>query len=69
MSKKVELIIEIDSKGNILITPKGTVGSECIELMAFLDKIESFKVTTVDLPSNQSIPKDISIEKISQKIK
>jgi hypothetical protein len=44
MSKKVELIIEIDEQGKIKITPKGTVGSECLELMAFLDKIEGFEV-------------------------
>jgi hypothetical protein len=44
MSKKVELIIEIDKKGKITVTPKGTVGPECLELMAFLDKIEGFNV-------------------------
>ena len=44
MSKKVELIIEIDEQGKIVVTPKGTVGKECLELMAFLDKIDSFEV-------------------------
>lgn len=44
MSKKVELIIEIDSSGKITVTPKGTVGKECLELMSFLDKIEDFNV-------------------------
>lgn len=44
MSKKVELIIEIDDKGKITVTPRGTVGKECLELMAFLDKIEDFEV-------------------------
>lgn len=45
MSKKVELIIEIDSKGKITVTPKGTSGPECLELLAFLDKIDDLIVT------------------------
>jgi hypothetical protein len=44
MSKKVELIIEIDNRGKIIVTPKGTVGKECLDLMAFLEKIEDFDV-------------------------
>ena len=44
MSKKVELIIGIDSSGKITVTPKGTVSKECLELMSFLDKIEDFNV-------------------------
>ena len=44
MSKKVELIIEIDEKGKITVTPKGTVGKECLDLMSFLDKVEDFEV-------------------------
>lgn len=45
MSKKVELIVEIDSTGKITVTPKGTEGTECLELMAFLDKIDTLTVT------------------------
>lgn len=44
MSKKVELIIEVLEDGTINVTPSGTVGKECLELMAFLDKIEGFHV-------------------------
>lgn len=44
MSKKVELIIEIDEKGILTVTPKGTVGKECLDLMAFLEKIDEFNI-------------------------
>ena len=44
MSKKVELIIEIDDSGKITVTPKGTVGKECLDLMSFLDKIDGLNV-------------------------
>jgi hypothetical protein len=40
MSKEVELIIEIDKQGNVVVTPKGTQGKECLDLMKFLDKID-----------------------------
>ena len=35
MSKEVELIIEIDKQGNVVVTPKGTQGKECLDLMKF----------------------------------
>ena len=44
MSKEVELIIEIDKQGNIIVTPKGTQGKECLDLMKFLDKIDGIEV-------------------------
>ena len=44
MSKEVELIIEIDKQGNVLVTPKGTQGKECLDLMKFLDKIQGIEV-------------------------
>ena len=44
MSKEVELIIEIDKQGNVVITPKGTQGKECLDLMKFLDKIDGIEV-------------------------
>ncbi len=44
MSKKVELIFEIDETGKIFVTPKGTQGRECIDLMSFLDKIDGLNV-------------------------
>ncbi len=44
MSKEVELIIEINEQGNIVVTPKGTQGKECLDLMKFLDKIDGIEV-------------------------
>ena len=44
MSKEVELIIEIDKQGNVVVTPKGTQGKECLDLMKFLDKIQGIEV-------------------------
>lgn len=65
MSKKVELMIEIDKTGKITVTPKGTVGKECLDLMAFLDKIESFDVIETILNSDI----DKNKEKITDYIK
>lgn len=49
MSKEIELNIVISKDGKVTITPKGTQGKECLEILKFLDKIEGFKVTeTVD---------------------
>ena len=44
MSKEVELIIEIDKQGNVVVTPKGTQDKECLDLMKFLDKIQGIEV-------------------------
>ena len=44
MSKEVEFIIEIDKQGNVVVTPKGTQGKECLDLMKFLDKIDGIEV-------------------------
>jgi len=44
MSKEVELLIEIDKQGNVVVTPKGTQGKECLDLMKFLDKIQGIEV-------------------------
>ena len=44
MYKEVELIIEIDKQGNVVVTPKGTQGKECLDLMKFLDKIQGIEV-------------------------
>jgi hypothetical protein len=44
MSKEVELIIEIDKQGNVVVTPKGTQGKECLDLIKFLDKIDGIEV-------------------------
>lgn len=45
MSKKIELIIEISDNGKMIVTTKGTEGTECLDVMSFLDKIKSFEVT------------------------
>ena len=44
MSKEVELEITVGKDGKILVTPHGTQGSECLDLMKFLDKIPGFVV-------------------------
>lgn len=59
MSKKVELIIEITKEGKILVTPKGTEGGECLELMAFLDKIEGLNV--LETTHNEDMRKNSKI--------
>ncbi len=61
MSKKVELIFEIDETGKIFVTPKGTKGRECIDLMAFLDKIDGLNVVETVLTE------DIKASKVSNK--
>lgn len=57
MSKKVELIVEIDETGKIKVTPKGTAGPECLELMAFLDKIEDFNV--IETKANEDMGREV----------
>jgi hypothetical protein len=46
MSKEVELNITIDKDGKVIVTPKGTQGKECLELMKFLDKIPGLNVVS-----------------------
>ena len=57
MSKKVELVIEIGADGKITVTPKGTVGKECLDLMSFLDKIEDFNV--IETIANEDMGKTV----------
>jgi hypothetical protein len=42
MSKQVSLKIDISKDGTIHVEPEGTQGSECLELMTFIDKLEGF---------------------------
>lgn len=44
MPKEIELNIEIDERGNVKVTPKGTVGKECLDILKFLDKLEGVEV-------------------------
>lgn len=44
MAKPIDLIIEIDEDGNIKVKVNGTEGSECLDVMSFLDNIESLIV-------------------------
>jgi hypothetical protein len=44
MSKEIELNIVISKDGKVTVTPKGTVGNECLDILKFLDKIEGFEV-------------------------
>jgi hypothetical protein len=62
MSKKVELIISIDPTGKIIVTPKGTIGKECLELMEFLDKIKDFKVISTIENSDMNLNEKIIIK-------
>ena len=44
MAKEVELNIKISKDGKVTVEPKGTSGTECLDLMKFLDKIPGFVV-------------------------
>lgn len=44
MSKEIELNIVISKEGKVTVTPKGTVGKECLDILKFLDKIDGFEV-------------------------
>jgi hypothetical protein len=44
MAKEVTLEVQIDEKGEIHVVPKGTQGSECLNLMSFLDKVKGLCV-------------------------
>jgi len=59
MSKKVELIIEIDDSGKITVTPKGTTGKECLDLMSFLDKIDGLNV--IETTPNEDMTRNSKI--------
>ncbi len=44
MPKPVDLLIEIDENGDIKVKINGTEGEECLDVMSFLDNIESLIV-------------------------
>jgi hypothetical protein len=56
MSKEIELNIEISKNGKVTVTPKGTAGKECLEIMKFLDKIAGFEVS--ETKANEDMKKE-----------
>jgi hypothetical protein len=64
MSKEIELNIEIDEKGNVKVTPKGTVGKECLDILKFLDKLEGVEVkeTVANEDMNKTKVSNINIQ-------
>jgi hypothetical protein len=68
MAKEVELNIKIDKNGKVTVTPKGTAGKECLEIMKFLDKIAGF--STLETKANEDMKKEsnnLSIQEIKTK--
>ena len=61
MAKEVTLEVRIDEKGQIHVEPKGTQGAECLNLMAFLDKVKGLTVL-------ETTPNDDMKEKKVQQI-
>ena len=64
MPKEIELNIEIDEKGNVKVTPKGTVGKECLDIMKFLDKLEGVvvKETVANEDMNKTTLQKINVQ-------
>ena len=62
MTKEIELKIESDEKGNVKVTPKGTVGKECLDILKFLDKLEGVEVK--ETVANEDMNKT-SLQKIN----
>ena len=56
MAKEIELHIEIDKQGNVVVTPKGTQGKECLDILKFLDKLEGVEVKEKHVFFNYSVP-------------
>lgn len=44
MAKEIELNIRIDERGQIHVEPQGTQGAECLDVMAFLDRVKGLTV-------------------------
>jgi hypothetical protein len=60
MAKEIELNIIIDKTGKVTVTPKGTQGKECLDLMKFLDKIQGFEVS--ETVPNTDMKKDKNLQ-------
>lgn len=57
MSKEVSLKISIDKDGKVVVTPENTEGSECLDLMKFLDKIPGVTTETTPIKHDEIKPK------------
>lgn len=44
MSKSVQMIVEIDENGELHVEADGTSGNECVDLLKFLDFVQSLEV-------------------------
>lgn len=58
MSKEIELNISIDKNGKVTVTPKGTQGKECLDIMKFLDKLNDLVVK--ETVPNSDMKKDLN---------
>lgn len=67
MAKEIELHIEIDKQGNVVVTPKGTQGKECLDILKFLDKLEGVEVK--ETVANEDMKKIPNTKTNIQKIK
>jgi hypothetical protein len=67
MAKEIELHIEIDKQGNVVVTPKGTQGKECLDILKFLDKLEGIEVK--ETVANEDMKKVPNTKTNIQKIK
>jgi hypothetical protein len=67
MPKEIELNIEIDEKGNVKVTPKGTVGKECLDILKFLDKLEGVEVqeTVANDDMNKTTLQKINVQGVN----
>lgn len=64
MPKEIELNIEIDERGNVKVTPKGTVGKECLDILKFLDKLEGVEIqeTVANEDMNKTTLQKINVQ-------
>lgn len=67
MSKEIELEIKIDKSGKVHVIPKGTEGTECLDIMKFLDKLNGAKNIQID-PTQDIKKNNMNIENIINKL-
>lgn len=69
MPKPVDVNIEIDENGDIKVTINGTEGNECLDVLSFLDKIDSLiveeTISTDDMQTKEV--QSVGKQNISQK--